>query len=118
MGILEGAGEEPLSTKVFENKQPKAGGFNLGETMMGTSALINAGFNAYSAIWGVRQGNKAIDLQKQQLDLAKEQYADEKARYEKRQGEIDEFNKASGEAGAKFSENIAKQYENLPVNRI
>lgn len=113
---LDNAGEDLLSTKLFSNTA--GGGLILGETMIGTASLFNAGTNAYGAYWAVRQGNQAIDLQKQQLELAKTQYADEKARYEKRQGEIDEFNKASGEAGAKFSENIAKQYANLPVNRI
>lgn len=113
---LENAGSENLSTNTFKNSA--GGGLNLGETMIGTASLLNAGANAYGAFWAVKQGNRAIDLQKEQLELAKQQYADEKERYNKRQGEIDEFNQQSAAAGADFSAKIAKQQQDLPVNRI
>lgn len=116
MGILEGAGEKKLSQNMFENTPPSS--TSLGEGLLGGASVLNAGTNIYGAFWGVKQGNKAIDLQKEQLNLAKAQYADEKARFDKRQNEIDEFNQQSAAAGAQFSENIAKQQQNMPVNRI
>lgn len=113
---LDNAGSESLSTKTFKNAAN--GGTTLGETMMGTASLLNAGTNIYGAFWGVKQGNEAIKLQKEQLDLAKQQYADEKARYEKRERESDESAAKTNAAGAEFGADIEKQYSNLPTNRF
>ena len=109
--------EGPLSTKVFKNKGVGVGD-GLGSAMFGAGSLINAGISLYGTINSVIQNRKALDLQKRQVELAETQYADEKARYDKRQAEIDATNAAVGEAVQGWGESAKKETQNLPMNRI
>lgn len=93
-------------------------GDGLGSAMFGAGSLINAGTSLYGTINSVIQNRKALNLQKEQLELAETQYADEKARYDKRQADIDATNAAVGEAVQGWGESAKKETQNLPMNRI
>lgn len=114
---LNNMSQDTLSTKTFKNKGAGVGD-GLGSAMFGAGSLINAGTSLYGTINSVIQNRKALDLQKRQVELAETQYADEKARYDKRQTEIDATNAAVGEAVQGWGESAKKETQNLPMNRI
>lgn len=111
-------GFDEIDISNLGNNNEAGAGDGLGSAMFGAGSLINAGTNLYGTINSVIQNRKALDLQKEQLDLAETQYADEKARYDKRQAEIDATNAAVGEAVQGWGESAKKETQNLPMNRI